>query len=61
MTPVVRSSFAVLLKQHVYRHWQQGSRFFMQTSGLNGCDRAPLADEDDGSSLADCAFVGWKC
>jgi hypothetical protein len=38
-----------------------GSRaaaFFMQISGLwlNGCDRAPLADEDDGSSLAECAF-----
>jgi hypothetical protein len=37
-----RCFFAVLLKQHVYRHWQQGSRFFMQIPkfGMNGCDRA---------------------
>jgi hypothetical protein len=51
---------------------QQGSRFFMQISALwlNGCDlrfaaalryRAPLGDEDDGSSLVERAFVDWKC
>jgi len=63
MTPVVRSSFAVLLVTARFRHWQQGSRFFMQISGLwlNGCDRVPLAVVFVGSSLVERAFVDWKC
>jgi hypothetical protein len=33
-----------------------GQPLFMRISEFDGCDRVPLADEDDGSSLAECAF-----